>query len=84
MPDLHIDLLRLGGLGLGVFDSCLVTEELAFGCTGILLAIEGTGLGQTPIIMAGNAEQKKKYLGRLVEEPIVAVIMIYNSKGACL
>lgn len=62
-----------GGLGLGVFDSCLVTEELAFGCTGILLAIEGTGLGQTPVIMAGSAEQKKKYLGRLIEEPIVAV-----------
>ncbi len=56
-----------------MFDSCLVTEELAFGCTGILLAIEGSGLGQTPVIMAGNAEQKKKYLGRLVDEPIVAV-----------
>lgn len=64
---------KLGGLGLGVFDSCLVTEELAYGCTGILLAIEGTGLGQTPVIMAGSAEQKQKYLGRLIEEPIVAV-----------
>jgi len=65
-----------GGLGLGVFDSCLVTEELAFGCTGILLAIEGSGLGQTPVIMAGNAEQKKKYLGRLVDEPIVAAYAV--------
>lgn len=36
---------ELGGLELGVFDSCLVTEELAWGCTGITLAIEGTGLG---------------------------------------
>lgn len=34
-----------GGLGMGVFDGCLVTEELAYGCTGITLAIEGTGLG---------------------------------------
>lgn len=65
--------MTTGGLGLGIFDSCLVTEELAFGCTGILLAIEGSGLGQTPVIIAGNAEQKKKYLGRLIEEPIVAV-----------
>lgn len=34
-----------GGMGLGVFDTCLVTEELAFGCTGITLAIEGSSLG---------------------------------------
>lgn len=26
-----------------------------------------------PVIIAGNKEQQKKYLGRLVEEPIVAV-----------
>lgn len=36
---------EIGGLGLKTFDGCLVTEELAWGCTGILLAIEGTGLG---------------------------------------
>lgn len=36
---------EVGGLGLGVFDSCLVTEELAYGCTGITLGIEGTSLG---------------------------------------
>lgn len=35
----------LGGLGLGCFDACLVTEEMAWGCTGITLAIEGTTLG---------------------------------------
>lgn len=27
---------------------------------------------QTPVILSGNEEQKKKYLGRLVEEPLVA------------
>lgn len=36
---------RLGGLGLSVFDGCLILEELAFGCTGISLAIEGSSLG---------------------------------------
>lgn len=29
-------------------------------------------LQQTPVLVAGNDEQKKKYLGRLVEEPLVA------------
>jgi len=27
------------------FDSCLVTEELAYGCTGITTAIDTTNLG---------------------------------------
>jgi len=35
----------VGGLELPILDSCLVTEELAYACTGITLAIEGTGLG---------------------------------------
>ncbi|XP_055389295.1 medium-chain specific acyl-CoA dehydrogenase, mitochondrial-like [Condylostylus longicornis] len=66
----------VGGMGLNAFDSCLVTEELAWGCTGILLAIEGTCLGQTPVVLAGNAEQKKKYLGRLLEEPLLAAYCV--------
>lgn len=28
-----------------IFDGCLVTEELAYGCTGIVTAIETTSLG---------------------------------------
>lgn len=34
-----------GGLDLGIFDTCLVTEELAYGCTGIQTAIEANSLG---------------------------------------
>ena len=26
-----------------------------------------------PVILAGNKEQQKKYLGRMVEEPLMAV-----------
>ncbi|CAG4942000.1 unnamed protein product [Colias eurytheme] len=65
-----------GGLNMGVFDGCLVGEELAFGCTGIMTAMEASGLGQTPVIIAGNKEQQKKYLGRLIEEPIVAAYCV--------
>lgn len=35
-----------GGLDLGIFDTCLVTEELAYGCTGIQTAIEANSLGK--------------------------------------
>uniref|UniRef100_A0A8D1EB30 Medium-chain specific acyl-CoA dehydrogenase, mitochondrial n=1 Tax=Sus scrofa TaxID=9823 RepID=A0A8D1EB30_PIG len=34
-----------GGLGLGIIDSCLITEELAYGCTGVQTAIEANTLG---------------------------------------
>lgn len=46
------------------------------GCTGIQTALEATGLGQTPVILSGNDAQKKKYLGRLIEEPIVAAYCV--------
>ncbi|RZF32325.1 hypothetical protein LSTR_LSTR001789 [Laodelphax striatellus] len=65
-----------GGLGMGVFDGCLVAEQLAYGCTGIMTALEASGLGQTPVLVAGNEEQKKKYLGRLVEEPLLAAYCV--------
>lgn len=65
-----------GGLESSVFDGCLVAEELAYGCTGIMTALEASGLGQTPVILSGTKEQQKKYLGRLVEEPLVAAYCV--------
>lgn len=34
-----------GGMGLSSFDSCLITEELAYGCTGMQTAMEANSLG---------------------------------------
>jgi len=66
----------IGGLGLDCYTSCLIAEELAYGCTGIMTALEASSLGQTPVIIAGNQEQKKKYLGRFLDEPIVAAYCV--------
>ncbi|KAK0178017.1 hypothetical protein PV328_002002 [Microctonus aethiopoides] len=65
-----------GGMELGVFDGCLITESLAYGCAGMKTAIETCGLAQTPVIIGGNKEQQKKYLGRMVDEPIVAAYCV--------
>lgn len=59
-----------GGLGLGTLDGCLISEEMAWGCTGIGTAMEANTLAQMPVIVAGNEEQKKKYLGRMTEAPL--------------
>ncbi len=61
-----------GGLGLEVFDTCLVDEELVYGCAGIALNMVANNLAATPLLIAANDEQKKEYLGQLVSEPVYA------------
>ncbi|XP_049731571.1 medium-chain specific acyl-CoA dehydrogenase, mitochondrial isoform X1 [Elephas maximus indicus] len=65
-----------GGLELGAFSGCLIAEELAYACTGIQTAIEANNLGEMPVIIAGNDEQQKKYLRRMIEEPIVCAYCV--------
>ncbi|TXD40836.1 acyl-CoA dehydrogenase [Lujinxingia vulgaris] len=56
-----------GGLGLGALEACILSEEMAWGCTGIGTAMEANQLATAPLIMFGTDEQKKKYLGMLVD-----------------
>jgi acyl-CoA dehydrogenase len=60
-----------GGAGLSDLDSSFITEELAYGCSGIQTSMTANTLGLTPIKLAGSEEQKKKYLGWLVREPVM-------------
>jgi acyl-CoA dehydrogenase len=60
-----------GGAGLSDVDSSLITEELAYGCSGIQTSMTANTLGLTPIKLGGTDEQKKKYLGWLVKEPVM-------------
>ncbi len=61
-----------GGLGLGELDNTLITEELAYGCSGIQTSITANTLAATPLILAGNEALNKKYLGMLTSEPVCA------------
>jgi acyl-CoA dehydrogenase len=65
-----------GGVGLTEIDHVLLTEELAYGCTGIQTSITASTLAATPLIVAGSEHQKKKYLGMLANEPIFAAYAI--------
>eukprot|EP00835_Amoeboradix_gromovi_P005529 NODE_528_length_7173_cov_0.249929.p3 type:complete len:397 gc:universal NODE_528_length_7173_cov_0.249929:389-1579(+) len=65
-----------GGLGLGLVDASLISEELAFGCSGIQTAMEANNLAQAPVILAGSHEQKKKYLGRMVDAPLMCAYCV--------
>ena len=61
-----------GGLGLGELDNTLITEELAYGCSGIQTSITANTLAATPLILAGDEALSKKYLGMLTSEPVCA------------
>ena len=65
-----------GGLGLGCLSSALITEELAYGCTGIQTAIEANSLAEAPVILAGSEGVKKNFLGRMAEEPLMAAYCV--------
>ena len=73
----HVD-PDLGGLGLGCLESCIIAEELAYGCTGMETAIEANSLGSMPLLIGGSDELKREYLGRLLAEPIQVKKLIDN------
>ncbi|EQC33082.1 acyl-CoA dehydrogenase [Saprolegnia diclina VS20] len=60
---------KYGGMGLGSLDGCIIGEELAYGCTGMMTAIEANHLALAPVLVAGNDAQCAKYFGRLTEAP---------------
>ena len=51
-----------GGFGGGVFENCVVIEELSRACIGVSVSFAGSGLGAYPILLYGTEEQKKRYL----------------------
>lgn len=65
-----------GGLGGGVLELCVATEELSKGCGGIAVCYAASALGTYPIILFGNEEQKKKYLPDLASGKKLAAFAI--------
>jgi len=55
---------QFGGLteGTPIMNMVIVTEELSKACGGIALSFAGTALGAIPIVLAGSAEQKQRWL----------------------
>ncbi|HBZ71024.1 MAG TPA: acyl-CoA dehydrogenase [Deltaproteobacteria bacterium] len=56
-----------GGVGLSAVESCLITEEIAWGCSGMGTSIMCNDLGLMPIVIAGTNEQKKEWLSACAE-----------------
>ncbi|HNS40181.1 MAG: acyl-CoA dehydrogenase family protein [Anaerolineae bacterium] len=71
-----------GGLGLSLFEECLVAEELAWGCSGISTALGVNSLGILPIMIAGSEEQKHEYGRRMAEGELCAYCVTEPEAGS--
>lgn len=59
---------EFGGLGLHVFEACIIAEELAAACPAVALGMEANNLAIAALLSAGSGEQKKRYLNQLSTE----------------
>lgn len=69
LVNMHVP-AECGGLGAGCLDGVIVHEEISYGCCGVGAVFEINSIAAAAVIIAGNDAQKKKYLGRLTEEPL--------------
>ena len=59
---------EFGGLALGILDTCLIQEELNYGCSGISNSFSANELATLLLLIAGNDAQQRIYFGGLVEK----------------
>lgn len=62
-------------MGLDLVSNVILCESIGYGCTGIGTAIMANDLAATPLMIAASNDIKKRFLTRLTEEPIMAVLL---------
>ena len=73
---------EFGGLGWGLFEMCLVVEELSKYCAGVSTTYAASFLGAYPIILFGNKKQKEKYLPSIAKESLCAFALTEPQAGS--
>jgi acyl-CoA dehydrogenase len=63
-----------GGAGLGMLETCLVSEELGAACSGISTAILANTLALTPLLISGLPAQLEEYVKPLCAGPHLAAL----------
>ena len=79
---LYID-EKYGGMGGGILEVCIATEEFSKGCGGIAISYAASALGTYPIMLFGSEEQKQKFLPLLASgEKMAAFGLTEPSAGS--
>jgi len=71
-----------GGPGMSLLEEVILTEELAWGCSGIETALMLNSLAALPLKIAGSEAQKQKYLGRMAEGTMAAYCVTEPNAGS--
>lgn len=56
IPEIH------GGQGLTMLDTCILEEEISWGCCGVATSMNTNALALGPILLAGTVEQKRLFV----------------------
>ncbi len=64
-----------GGLGLSLWETCVISEEAGKASGGFSALIEGNILAAAPLMVAASDEQKSQYLSKLTEAPNLAAFV---------
>ena len=51
-----------GGQGLTMLESCILEEEISWGCSGVATSMNANDLALGPILLAGTEEQKRAFV----------------------
>ena len=51
-----------GGQGLTMFETCILEEEISWGCSGVATSMNANALALGPILLAGTGEQKRAFV----------------------
>jgi len=70
-----------GGSGAGALAFCLAAEEVAWACAATSTIFLVQNLGGYPISLAGNAEQKRRFLPRLATGEMTAAFSLSESSS---
>ncbi len=73
---------KYGGSDLGALALTLVAERFAWACTGITAAITLNALIADAILVGGDSQQKKTYLGRLLSGELGAYAITEPEAGS--
>jgi len=63
---------KFGGNGYSILDGAIASEELGAGCIGIGIGIDANTLALTPLLLAANDEQQRRFFGLINEVKGVA------------
>ena len=51
-----------GGQGLTMLDTCILEEEISWGCSGVATSMNANALALGPILLAGTGEQQRAFV----------------------